>query len=113
MFVTKGRLAVALLVIGVLAVVFGMYGAFTEPAEAGADEYVRVTNHIRYYDVGGAYCANLSRTVVSYEPVVYNGYGHYYNYHIMGNSGHPNGHGSRVTGAVTIWPTIQIDSCHT
>ena len=40
--------------------------------------------------------------VTSYEPVVYNGYGHYYNYHIMGQSGHPNGHGYLVTGKYVI-----------
>ena len=90
-----------------------MVVSFTEPAEAGADEYIEVTNHITYYDVGGSECTNLSGTVKSLEPVVYNGYGHYYNYHIMANSGHNNGHGSQITGWVTIYTTIQVDSCNT
>ena len=90
-----------------------MIVSFTEPAKADADEYIKVTNHITYYDVGGSECTNLSTTVPSLEPVVYNGYGHYYNYHIMGNSGHNNGHGSLITGSVTIYTTIQVDSCYT
>ena len=87
--------------------------SFTEPAEAGADEWVRIINHVKYYDVGGAYCSNLSYTANTLEPVVYDGYGHYYNYHIMGNSGHPNGHGSIIKATYVIQTSIQVDSCHT
>ena len=95
----------SLVVMLVLVAVF-----FTPTAKAGADEKVKIINHIKYYDVGGAYCANLSGTVISYEPVVYNGYGHYY---IMGNSGHNNGHGYIITATYVIHTTIQVDSCYT
>ena len=90
-----------------------MVVSFTEPAKADADEYIEVTNHITYYDVGGSECTNLSTTVISLEPVVYNGYGHYYNYHIMGNSGHNNGHGSWIVSWITIYTTYTVASCNT
>ena len=89
-----------------------MVVSFTELAEADADELIKVKNNISVYDVGGAYCANLSGPVTSYEPVVYNGYGHYYNYHIMGNSGHNNGHGNIIKSTVVFDTTIQVDSCN-
>ena len=82
-------------------------------ADAGANEKVKIINYIKYYDAGGAYCANLSGPVTSYEPVVYNGYGHYYNYHIMGQLGHPNGHGWITVGTYVIHTTIQLSSCNT
>ena len=89
MFAVNGRLKATLLVIGILAVVsLGMYATFTEIAEAGADQKVKIINHVKYYDDFGNYCANLSYTRQILTPVVYNGYGHYYNYHIMGNPGH-------------------------
>ncbi len=80
-------------------------------AEAGADEKVKIINYIKYYDVGGAYCT--TKRVTSYETVVYDGYGHYYNYHIMGQSGHPNGHGWITVGTYVIHTTIQLSSCNT
>ena len=101
--------AVSLLTIGLV----GNFPPLLFEAEAGADKKIKVTNHIKYKDAGGSYCSNLATTVVSYEPVVYNGYGHYYNYHIMGQSGHPNGHGWLTAGQVTINTTFTIDSCYT
>ena len=112
MNVTKRRLEDALLVVGVLAFVFGLYGAFTEPAEAGADQKVRIINHVKYYDQFNNYCSNLSYTRQILTLVVYNGYGHYYNYHIMGSPGHPNGHSYWIVGTRTIYTTIQVASCH-
>ena len=89
-----------------------MVVSFTEPAEAGADQYKRIINHVKYYDVWGSYCSNLSYTDRFLTPVVYNGYGHYYNYHIIGNSGHPNGHGSWVSGTYTIYTTYTVSGCY-
>ena len=90
-----------------------MVVSFTEPAEAGADELMEVTNHITYYDVGGSECTNLSGTIRYTDPIVYNGYGHYYNYHIMGNSGHNNNHGSWIVSWITIHTTYTVASCNT
>ena len=101
--------AVSLLTIGLV----GNFPPLLFEAEAGADKKIKITNYIKYYDAGGAYCANLSGPVTSYEPVVYNGYGHYYNYHIMGQSGHPNGHGYLVTGKYVIHTVFNISSCYT
>jgi len=64
MFRTKGRLEDALLVIGVLAFCFGLYGAFTESAEAGADEVIHITTHYEYYDNLGTYCSDMKVSVV-------------------------------------------------
>ena len=101
-------------VLGLFTLVF-MLGLmvvfFAPPADAGADEKVKIINYIKYYDVGGAYCT--TKRVTSYETVVYNGYGHYYNYHIMGQSGHPNGHGWITVGTYVIHTTIQLSSCNT
>ena len=99
--------AVSLLTIGLV----GNFPPLLFEAEAGADKKVKIINYIKYYDAGGSYCS--TKRVNSYEPVVYNGYGHYYNYHIMGQSGHPNGHGWLKVGTYVIYTTIQISSCYT
>ena len=100
--------AVSLLTIGLV----GNFPPLLFEAEAGADKKIKVTNHIKYKDAGGSYCSNLATTVVSYEPVVYNGYGHYYNYHIMGNSGHTS-HSYQIVSWVTIHTTFTVASCNT
>ncbi len=99
--------AISLVMMIGLMVVF-----FTEPAEAGADEKIRVKNVVKYYDDFDNYCPNLSYTRITLEPVVYNGYGHYYNYHIMGNSGHTS-HSYQIVSWVTIHTTFTVASCNT
>ena len=90
----------SLVVMLVLVAVF-----FTPTAKAGADEKIRIKNVVKYYDDFDNYCANLSYTRITLEPVVYNGYGHYYNYHIIGNPGHTS-HSYQIVSWVTIYTTI-------
>lgn len=115
MFANKRRLK-HLCFISVFFALVAMIGLMvvflTSPADAGADQYIKITNYVKYYDQFGSYCSNLSYTRRELTPVVYNGYGHYYNYHIMGQSGHTN-HSWWIVGHRSINTTINVADCNT
>lgn len=80
----------------------------TNLAKAGATEYLKVTN---VFEVRTAteFCGYVRW--VSYEPVVGNGSGHYYDYHIMNQPGHTS-HGWSIVGSVMFGPyEYRVDSC--
>ena len=99
-------------VVLVLLVAFAFFPSLTQQVDAGADEVIRVTQHERYYDANGEFCSNRSHWIRVYTPVVHNGYGHYYNYHIEGQAGHLDGHGTIVTGRYSIYNNHTVPTCH-
>lgn len=109
-FTPLGKLSLAALIVvlGLTTVIIP-----TNTVKAGADEVIRVRT-LFHVKVGNGDppiedCGIIPW--VSYQPVVGNGTGHYYNYHIMNAPGH-SAHSCVVVNTVTFGPyDYFVDSC--
>ncbi len=110
MLLDQLRLAALIILFGLLLI---MMGFPTKNVKADADEVVRVTTvyHFKVGDENHTYKDCSSVPFVTDEPVVEDGTGHYYNYHIMNAPGHES-HGSTVVGRLRFDFDYFVPDCH-
>lgn len=110
MFSDKLMLTTLIILFGLLLI---MVAFPTKDVKADADEVIEVTTvlHFKVGDENHTYEYCSSARFVTEEPVVGNGTGHYYNYHIMNAPGH-EAHSSTVVRRVRFDLDYFVPDCH-